>query len=220
MPTRRSLLLGSGAGLVGLVARAGSGHAREAERREEIVVPVAVAVAQRSAEVDGEATLVPVVEPGFVTAQLYEANEVFGEHGIRFVEHVGRRTLPETAARLETRADRDALADAMQPQVANVYFVESLRDVDTPSLMRMGVCWRKLSNLAKRYVIVAASAMPTTLAHELGHFLGNGHAYVKNNLMSYERDGGKVFLDAAQARRSRTTAARLLASKELVRVAR
>ena len=38
--------------------------------------------------------------------------------------------------------------------------------------------------------------MPTTLAHELGHFLGNGHAYVKNNLMSYERDGGEVFLDA------------------------
>lgn len=220
MPTRRSILLGSGAGLVSLATRTSPGHARESESAKEIVVPVAIAVAQRSVELDGERKLVPVVAPGFVTAQLYEANEVFGEHGLRFVEHVGRRTLPETAARLETRADRDALADAMQPGVANVYFVESLRDVDTPSLMRMGVCWRKLSNLAKRYVIVASSAMPTTLAHELGHFLGNGHAYVKNNLMSYERDGGRVFLDAAQARRSRTTAARLLSTKELVRVAR
>lgn len=201
------------------MARSGSAHARKAEAPKEIVVPVAIAVAQHTVEVDGQATLVPVVAPGFVTAQLYEANEVFGEHRVRFVEHVGRRTLPESAAKLETRADRDALADAMQPGVANVFIVASLRDVDTPTLMRMGVCWRKLSNLAKRYVIVASSAMPTTLAHELGHFLGNGHAYVKNNLMSYDRDGGKVFLDAAQARRSRTTAARLLATRELVRVA-
>jgi hypothetical protein len=131
----------------------------------------------------------------------------------------GAARCPRAQRKLETRADRDALADAMQPGVANVFVVASLRDVDTPALMRMGVCWRKLSNLAKRYVIVASSAMPTTLAHELGHFLGNGHAYVKNNLMSYERDGGKVFLDVAQARRSRTTAARLLSARELVRVA-
>ena len=50
----------------------------------------------------------------------------------------------------------------------------------------------------------------------LGHFLGNPHSYVKNNLMSYDRDGGKVFLDDAQGQKARKTARALFASKELV----
>jgi hypothetical protein len=69
--------------------------------------------------------------------------------------------------------------------------------------------------LKQRYVIVSSAARETTLAHELGHFLGNPHSFVKNNLMSYERDGGQVFLDESQGAISRKTARLLFAKKEL-----
>ena len=67
--------------------------------------------------------------------------------------------------------------------------------------------------------IVAANSLPTTSAHELGHFLGNEHAYVRNNLMSYLRDDESmhphIFLDAAQGARAQRTARALLAKGEL-----
>jgi hypothetical protein len=64
-------------------------------------------------------------------------------------------------------------------------------------------------------VIVAASALPSTLAHELGHFFGNGHSAVKNNLMSYDRDGGAVFLDATQQGKIQAFARIFLRTKEI-----
>lgn len=212
---RRQLLTSAYATALWLPARIASAK-KPSEPPPETAVPIAIAVAQREVEVDGKRKLERVVTRAFVEAQLATANELFAPHAVRFFEREPAGDLPESAARLETAADRDALATAMVAGVANVYFVESLRDVDDPKLHRMGVCWRKLSNLKKRYVIVAASAQPTTLAHELGHFLGNPHSYVKNNLMSYDRDGGKVFLDDAQGQKARKTARALFASKELV----
>ncbi len=157
----------------------------------------------------------PVVDGAFIDEQIRQTNSIFGEFGIRFAETAARRPLEEKWARLESRVDRDGLAESMVAEQINVFFVEALRDVDDPKLFRMGVTWRKLTNLKKKYVIVAASARPTTLAHELGHYLGNDHTYVKNNLMSYERDGGKVTLSQAQADKSRRTALALFASKAL-----
>lgn len=214
MVTRRRILLAAASGLGAhlVVARGALG----AEPPPPVTVPLGFARAPRAEARDG--AVPPIVDDTFVAAQLAAANEVFAEHHVRFVEHVPSRALPPTARRLETRGDRDALAASMVGAVVNVFFVESLRDVDDPSRYRMGVCWRKLADTSKRYVIVAASAAPTVLAHELGHFLGNGHSTVKNNLMSYDRDGGAVFLDAAQGRTARATARRLIAAGALATV--
>lgn len=174
----------------------------------------AIPIAIRVVEEDG-----PVASEKLVDELVSQANEIYAEHEISFVEAAERGKLDAKWAALETRDDRNGLAGVIGSGVANVFIVRSLRDVDDPKLFRMGVMWRNLKNLKQRYVIVAASAMPTTLAHELGHFLGLPHAYVKNNLMSYDREpGGKIFLDKGQGAKCRLTARGLFAKKELVAV--
>lgn len=155
-----------------------------------------------------------VVDAAFLTEQIDNANRIYAPFGVSF-ENGAERSLDARFAALEDRADRDALADELDAEGINVFFVESLRDVDDPARMRMGVTWRKLTNLKKRYIVVASSAHSTTMAHELGHFLGLDHTSVKNNLMSYDRDGGEVFLDARQGQTVRRRAAILLETKDL-----
>ncbi|MEZ4468886.1 MAG: hypothetical protein R3F43_31770 [bacterium] len=46
--------------------------------------------------------------------------------------------LPEANARLEDRADRNALGAFLQGGVVNAFIVASLRDVDDPTLLRQG----------------------------------------------------------------------------------
>ena len=210
---RRAFLLGFGA-LCGGTAR--SAWAKP-EAKALPKVPVAFAVAGRSVvDKAGKRTVEPVVTRAWIDAQLAQANAIFGEHGIGFREAKELAALDEKMCALEDRSDRDALATELRGGVINVFFVESLRDVDDPKLHRMGVMWRNLRDLKKKYVIVAASARETTLAHEIGHYLGNDHSYVKNNLMSYARDGGKVTLNADQAARARRTAEAHFAKKDLV----
>jgi hypothetical protein len=103
--------------------------------------------------------------------------------------------------------------------VVNVFVVASLRDVDDPSLYRMGVHWRNGATPAHRYVIVTAEALSTTLAHELGHYNGLAHSAVVDNLMSYNRTGERVFLLGAQASAVRTFARLAFASGELTALA-
>ena len=77
----------------------------------------------------------------------------------------------------------------------------------------MGVRWRNLRNLNKDYVIITRSALDTTLAHELGHALGNGHSQVENNVMSYKRsDPSAVAFDSRQGAKMRAVATQLLKS--------
>lgn len=178
-------------------------------------LPFRVLVAAWFARANGPAS--PSVDDAFIDAQIAEAKSLFAPHGIAFQEGAGARSPLDTRhGRLETRADRDALAAHLAEGAITLFFVGSLRDVDTPELFRMGVTWRKLTDLSKKYVIVAADAGPTTLAHELGHYLGNGHSGVRNNLMSYLRDGGEVSLDTSQGRISRRTARALIARRELI----
>jgi hypothetical protein len=210
--TRRAFLVGFGAAITGSAPEAWAKPAKPALPK----IPVAFAIAARSVEKDGKRTSAPVVTRAWVLAQLEQANQIFGEHAIGFREAKEATTLDEKMCALENRADRDALASELRAGVINVFFVESLRDVDDPKLHRMGVMWRNLRDLKKKYVIVAASARETTLAHEIGHYLGNDHSYVKNNLMSYERDGGKVTLNAEQAAKSRRTAGAHFLKKELI----
>jgi hypothetical protein len=156
----------------------------------------------------------PVVDDAWVADQLAFAETMFGDLGVHFGA-TAVRPLDARFAHMESRADRDALATQLEPRVINVFFVASLRDVDEPDRLRMGVHWRQRGHDDRHYVIVAASARPSVLAHELGHFFGNGHSTVQNNLMSYDRSFGPVFFDDAQIRRIRAFAKEYVRTGEL-----
>jgi len=98
---------------------------------------------------------------------------------------------------MHSRADRDALAALVEKSVIDVFVVAKLEDVDEPGRYRKGVAWTSRPS-RKRYVILSAEAPIGVLAHELGHIFGNGHTDVPDNVMSYSRTGGRVFLDEAQ----------------------
>lgn len=157
----------------------------------------------------------PVRNDEWIDAQIAAAEALFSLCGVHF-RKAQSRALDARHAHLETRKDRDALAAELSKGHINVMVVNSLRDVDDPSLYRMGVHWRPQKELKKQYIILAASAMPTTLAHELGHYFGNGHSSVKNNVMSYDRDGSKVFFDSAQQIKITNFARIFLRSKQII----
>jgi hypothetical protein len=157
----------------------------------------------------------PVRDDAWIDAQIAEAQRLYDPLGVHF-HKAAQRTLAEPFARLETRKDRDALDAERRRGVVNVFVVAALRDVDDPRLYRKGVHWRNGRTPAHRYVIVSADAAPSTLAHELGHYDGLAHVATLDNLMSYNRSGERVFLDARQAGTVRTFARLAFASGELV----
>lgn len=196
-----------------LVAWPGAAQANKGAPLPIAPLPLSIAVATEPTD-DGEHR---AVDDAWLDAQVAAAEALFGPHGVHFVK-AAARPLAGRFARLETRADRDALSKELAKGVVNVFVVASLRDVDDPSRLRMGVHWRPKGDERKHYVIVAASAQPTTLAHELGHFFGNGHSKVRDNLMSYDRSGAEVFLDADQVRRIQSFARIYVRSRELLPV--
>lgn len=171
------------------------------------IFPLTVSVAREANK--------PVETDAWIDAQIAEAERLLGQKGIHF-RKAGSRPLPDRFARLETRKDRDALRDEMQKGVINVMVVASLRDVDDPRLYRMGVHWRPVAHPKDRYVIVATSALPSTLAHELGHYFGLGHTTITNNLMSYSRDGAEVTVSDTQGATMRSFARLSIQSKEVI----
>jgi hypothetical protein len=156
----------------------------------------------------------PVVDAAWIEEQMARMRALFGPLGVH-PEVVSTRPIGGRYLHLETRDDRDALMAEVRPKVVNVFFVGTLRDVDEPDRMRRGVCWRNRAHPSQRYVIVASEAPPTVLAHEMGHYFGNGHSQVRDNLMSYDRSGADVSLDAAQGRVIRATASEAFRSGEL-----
>jgi|GEM_PF-1193702 len=184
----------------------GLAHAQPRPAAALVRIPVSIAVVQR----DGA----PVVAERWLTERVETANRIYAVCGVEFVV-AATRALDARHADLVTRADRHALGAAMEPRVANVFVVASLRDVDAEGF-RQGVHWRPARRPGAHFVIVSADSGPSTLAHELGHFFGNGHSSVRGNLMSYERGDGDPFLDAAQQRRIAQFLARFLRTRELV----
>jgi hypothetical protein len=157
-----------------------------------------------------------VVDDAWMQSQIDDANRFFEPLGTR-VRWTIEKPLAEPHGDLHTRANRDALTPLTEVNMIDVFVVRTLEDVDEPGRYRMGVCWTGLGG--KRFIVVAKHARPTVFAHELGHFFGNRqHSTVVNNLMSYSRDGGQVFLDEAQSTRIRSFTKSFLASGRLVDV--
>ncbi|KYF86077.1 hypothetical protein BE20_30150 [Sorangium cellulosum] len=204
MFSRRVALAAAGLSFAGALA---PGLARAAGRAPAPLpaFPLSIAVAEEAA---GQ----PVRDDAWIDAQIAEAVRLFEPAGVA-LRKVGSRALAPRFSRLETRADRDALAAAIEARRINVMVVASLRDVDDPRRFRMGVHWRNRATPERRCVIVAANARPTVLAHELGHFFGLGHSGVDDNVMSYTRTGAPVSFDPAQIEKIRSAARGYAASK-------
>jgi len=157
----------------------------------------------------------PLAKPEWLAAELDAAQGLFTPFGVRFTRTAGS-PLDARLAHVETRADRDALAAHLTPHVIDVFVVDSLRDVDDTTQMRRGVHWHAPSGA--HYLILVASAPTAVLAHELGHYFGNAHSHVVDNVMSYERSGAPVFFDAEQGKRIAATARAYVRSGELLPV--
>ena len=157
----------------------------------------------------------PLAEAAWLAAEIDAAQGLFEPFGVRFARADGA-PLDARLAHMETRADRDALAPHATRHGIDVFVVDSLRDVDDPLQMRRGVHWHAPSGA--HYLILVAGAATTVLAHELGHYFGNPHSPVLDNVMSYARSGGPVFFDADQGRRIAARARAYVASGELLPV--
>ncbi len=158
----------------------------------------------------------PVARRDWLDAQIAAARELFAPFGVAFAPSDGP-PLDARSAAVETRADRDAFASHVTPHVIDVFVVASLNDVDEPGRPRRGVHWHAPGGA--HYVILIGTAPPTVLAHELGHYFGNAHSPVPDNVMSYERTGAPVFFDAEQGRRIRARARAYVQTRELLPVA-
>lgn len=169
-------------------------------------------LAVHAVEQDGRS----IAPEGFVEARVARANAIFAPYRVGFVV-VKRLPLKAAHAKLETRADRDALGAYVQKRVIDVFVVESLRDVDEPERMRRGVHWHSSTFPAAHFVILSLLGGPDVMAHELGHYLGNPqHSHTPGNLMSYERGEGAPFLDPPQLTRLERALRGYFARKELV----
>lgn len=195
--SRRALAVGAlGSVATALVSRV----ARSAETAPRLVIPVRFALATE------------------MPTELQEAQRAEAERLYPMFAFEWPTATDEVDAKfrdLDTRADRDALRKFLVRTQVNVFFVESLRDVDDRSLYRRGVHWRPAPEPTVRYIIVIRDAPRSVLAHELGHYFGLPHSSTRNNLMSYDRDGGEIFLDDTQRKIVTNTARGLLARNEL-----
>ena len=171
----------------------------------DVTFPVSIVVA-----VDKGA---PAQSDAWISAQIDDANALYGPLGIRF-RWTLRREMSAEHAEMHSRADRDGLAPLVEKNVIDVFVVKVLEDVDEPGRLRKGVAWTSKPD-GKRFLILSAIAPRTVLAHELGHFFGNGHSDVPDNLMSYSRTGAPVFFDDAQIGRIHLFSERFLASGRL-----
>lgn len=126
-----------------------------------------------------------VATAAWIAAQVALANQHFAASNIAF-ELAGVDALPATVSHVATRADRNALARGtgrLGGGAIHVYLVGALDDVDVPGEARNGVAWR-LPKDSRKFVIVAATAKPLTLAHELGHVFGLPHSTFADSIMN------------------------------------
>jgi hypothetical protein len=200
------------AALLGLAAAALGPLLRPAWASEREVVRLGLAI--HVAREEGEA----VADEAFIDRQVETANRIFAPYGVQ-LERRERHERDARAARMETRAERDALGAFVRPHWINVFVVASLMDVDEPQRVRRGVHWHSISHAPAHYVILSRISFDAVLAHELGHFLGNPrHSETPGNLMSYHHTEVLPFLDEPQQQRLHRSLAAYLRTGELRRL--
>ncbi len=188
--------------------RAGAQSPTEDQMSGEIVVlPVLFHIAPNPvAQVDAS--------DGWLAEQIERANQVYRPWRIQF-RLFDAIPLDASHAHLVSRRDRHMLAEYLRRGVINVFVVESMQDVDDPSMMRRGVHWRYPLDERRHWTVLTSIGPPTTLAHELGHYFGlRMHTRVRGNIMSYEH-GDEPWLSQYQARRVQAGARRFLRTLEL-----
>ena len=132
-----------------------------------------------------------VRDDAWIQNQIASANELFAPSNISF-RWTQEKEIPAPLTEMHERKDRDALGElADVKKTIDLFLVAKLEDVDEPGRYRKGVAWTRKAD-GRRYVILSAEAFDKVLAHELGHFFGNPHTTVPDNLMSYTRTGGTV----------------------------
>jgi len=216
----RSMRRASGVAVALVAALGGVAWPWAAAGAGAATVGVAFHVAHAGAGAGAAAT--PVLERAALEAMLARASALLGVAGLCF-ERAGTDALaPDTHLDLVTRADRHALADAAaRPHgVVEVFVVRSLADVDVHGGVLAGVHWRWAGkgkeHAGRRWVILSATgAGEDTLAHELGHWLGLGHATAPENLMTPASRRTGTALTPAQRARIRAVLAAALKRGEL-----
>jgi len=119
----------------------------------------------------------------WIAKQLAGANRHFAPLDVGY-QLAGVDALPASAMHVETRADRDALAEnRLGGKLIHVFIVGQLDDVDNEGSIAYGVTWRRPHD-SRRYLIVSVQALERTLAHELGHFFGLSHSSYAVSIMN------------------------------------
>jgi hypothetical protein len=180
---------------------------RLAHADREPIFPVAISV---TSDENGA-----VVDRAWIDAEMAAAEKIYGPLGFHVKTH-DVKSIGTELARIEDPRMRDRFASMVTQHELNVFIVRSLRDNEQVGVYRGGVTWDSHTTPSRRYIILAASAFGSTLAHEMGHFFGlQPHSNVHNNLMSYDREDSLVFLDASQQSIVKNTARYLRTSSTL-----
>jgi hypothetical protein len=124
-----------------------------------------------------------VATADWVAKQLAGANRHFAPLDIGF-QLASVDALPASAMHIETKADRNALAEnRLGGKVIHVFVVGQLDDVENEGSIAYGVTWKR-PNDSRRYLIISVQALERTLAHELGHFFGLPHSSYAVSIMN------------------------------------